>query len=192
MMRGPKNAAAALAVGAALAGCSPAQDPVTRHEETVSRYCLDCHNDIERVADLSLERLDLAAVAADAPVWEKVVRKLRAGMMPPPDGPRPEPRVRQALAEWLEREIDSAAAAAPDPGRTVAFHRLNRSEYRNAVRDLLALDVDVSELLPADDASYGFDNIAGVLKMSPTLMERYLVAAQKVSRLAVGTPLPAP
>ena len=93
---------------------------------------------------------------------------------------------------WIEAELDRAAAAHPNPGRTEPFHRLNRAEYRNAVRDLLDLDVDVDSLLPADDASYGFDNIAGVLKMSPTLMERYLAAAQKVSRLAVGTPPPLP
>ena len=96
------------------------------------------------------------------------------------------------MPPWLESELDRNAAARPNPGRTEPFHRLNRAEYRNAVRDILDLDVDVASLLPADDVSYGFDNIAGVLKMSPTLMERYLAAAQKVSRLAVGTPLPAP
>jgi hypothetical protein len=111
-------------------------------------------------------------------------------MMPPPDGPAPPPEARTALAGWLENELDRAAAAAPNPGRTEPFHRLNRSEYRNAVRDLLAVDVDVTDLLPPDDASYGFDNIAGVLKLSPTLLERYLAAADQVSRLAVGTPSP--
>ena len=118
------------------------------------------------------------------------MRKLRSGMMPPPDGTAPPPEARKALAGWLENELDRAAAAAPNPGRTEPFHRLNRSEYRNAVRDLLAVDVDVTDLLPPDDASYGFDNIAGVLKLSPTLLERYLAAADKVSRLAVGTPSP--
>ena len=110
--------------------------------------------------------------------------------MPPADAPRPSPEARLELAGWLERELDAAAEANPNPGRTEPFHRLNRTEYRNAVRDLLALDVDVSELLPADDASYGFDNIAGVLKLSPTLLERYLTAADEVSRLAVGTGSP--
>ena len=190
MTRRTRFAAAGLAAAAALAGCGPAQDPVATHGATVSRYCLDCHNDVERVAELSLEGRDLEAVARDAPTWEKVIRKLRAGMMPPAEEPRPEPEARAALAEWLESELDHAAAAAPNPGRTVPFHRLNRSEYRNAIRDLLGLDVHVEELLPADDASYGFDNIAGVLKVSPTLLERYLRAADRVSRLAVGLPAP--
>ncbi len=172
---------------AALAGCG---DPIATHHDTLSRYCLDCHNDVERVADLSLDRLDVAAVGADAAHWEMIVRKLRAGMMPPADAPRPSNEVRLELVDWLERELDAAGAAAPDPGRTVAFHRLNRNEYRNAIRDLLALDIDVSELLPADDSSYGFDNIAGVLKLSPTLLERYVTAADRVSGLAVGIPPP--
>ncbi len=109
-------------------------------------------------------------------------------MMPPVGEPRPAADARVALVGWLESELDAAAAANPNPGRTEPFHRLNRAEYRNAVRDLLDLDVEVAELLPADEASYGFDNIAGVLKLSPTLLERYLAAADKVSRLAVGTP----
>ena len=117
---------------------------------------------------------------------------MRAGLMPPAGAPRPDKAAHDAFATWLESELDRNAAARPNPGRTEPFHRLNRAEYRNAVRDILDLDVDVASLLPADDVSYGFDNIAGVLKMSPTLMERYLAAAQKVSRLAVGTPPPAP
>jgi hypothetical protein len=182
-------AGAALAA-ALLAGCDTARDAAAEHQATVSRYCLDCHNEVEQVADLNLESRDLANLAADAATWEKVVRKLRAGMMPPADGPRPEPEARLALAAWLETELDRAAAAAPNPGRTVPLHRLNRNEYQNAIRDLLGVGVDVRELLPADDASYGFDNIAGVLKLSPTLLERYLTAADKVSRLAVGRPAP--
>src|SRR5690606_35560937 len=157
---------------------------------SVDRWCVDCHNDAERAGNLTLEGRSLAAVADDGAVWEKVLRKLEGGMMPPADAPRPSPEARLELAGWLERELDAAAEANPNPGRTEPFHRLNRTEYRNAVRDLLALDVDVSELLPADDASYGFDNIAGVLKLSPTLLERYLTAADEVSRLAVGTGSP--
>jgi uncharacterized protein DUF1592/uncharacterized protein DUF1588/uncharacterized protein DUF1587/uncharacterized protein DUF1585/uncharacterized protein DUF1595/cytochrome c len=179
-------AAAALA-----AGCGPSREQtLAERGEAIERYCVDCHDDIERTAELSLESQSLTAVAANPKLWEKVVRKLRSGMMPPPDaqGARPEPTERDALASWLEAELDAAATAAPNPGRTEPFHRLNRTEYRNAVRDLLAVDVDVAELLPADDASYGFDNIAGVLKLSPTLLERYLNAADKVSRLAVGVP----
>jgi hypothetical protein len=183
-------AAAALIGAAALAGCSAPEDPVAAHGTTVARFCTDCHNDVERVAGLSLQSLDLTAAADHGAEWEKVVRKLRAGVMPPADTPRPSPAARTALVEWLERTLNEAARIDPNPGRTVPFHRLNRNEYRNAVRDLLALDIDVSEILPADDASYGFDNIAGVLKLSPTLLERYLGAADRVSRLAVGVPPP--
>ena len=125
-------------------------------------------------------------------MWEKVVLKLRAGVMPPAGAPRPDKATHDGFAAWLEGELDRSWNASPDPGRTEPLHRLNRVEYRNAVRDLLALDLDVSALLPGDDVSYGFDNIAGVLKLSPTLMERYLSAAQKVSRLAVGTPARTP
>ena len=106
--------------------------------------------------------------------------------MPPPGRPRPDQATLKNLLSYLETSLDRAAEAKPDPGRTEALHRLNRAEYRNAVRDLLALDIDVSAMLPADDVSYGFDNIAGVQRMSPTLMERYLAAAQKISSVAVG------
>jgi hypothetical protein len=178
-----------LIVSIALAGC--ARDELAAHRATVSEFCFDCHNESDKVADLSLQAFDLAHVAGNPATWEKVIRKLRAGMMPPADGgPRPEPTDRLALAAWLEAEIDAAAAAAPNPGPSVPLHRLNRNEYQNAIRDLLGVEVDVRELLPADDASYGFDNIAGVLKLSPTLLERYLSAADKVSRLALGRPAP--
>ena len=124
--------------------------------------------------------------------WEKVVLKLRAGLMPPAGMPRPDRATHDGFAGWLEGELDRASAARPNPGRTEPFHRLNRAEYQNVIRDLLHLDVDVAALLPADDVSAGFDNIASVLTMSPTLMDRYLAAAQKVARLAVGTPAPLP
>ncbi len=170
------------------AGCDSAVDPLLASKATVSKVCLDCHNDAERVGELTLEQQDFRAIAGHAPLWEKVVRKLRAGMMPPADGPRLDPNSRTALATWLEAELDRAAASTPNPGRTPAFHRLNRSEYRNAVHDLLDVDLDVSELLPGDDSSYGFDNMAGVLKISPLLLERYLAAAEKISRVAIGRP----
>ncbi|HEY3515851.1 MAG TPA: DUF1592 domain-containing protein [Gammaproteobacteria bacterium] len=175
-----------------IAGCGPSPEVIAANQRaTLARYCFDCHDDAERTADLSLESLDLEAVGAHADVWERVVRKLATGMMPPHDGgPRPQPAEAEALLAWLEGELDRASEEAPNPGRTVPFHRLNRNEYRNAVRDLLAVDVDVSALLPGDDASYGFDNIGGVLKLSPTLLERYLSAADKISRLAVGTDSP--
>ena len=153
----------------------------------LDRYCVACHNERLRTAGLQLDTADVAHVAADPALWEKVVRKLRAGAMPPAPRPRPDAATFARFVAHLESELDAAAAADPNPGRTEAFHRLNRAEYRNAVRDLLALDVDVAELLPADDGSYGFDNIAGVLGVSPTLLERYLSAAKQVSRLAVGS-----
>ena len=165
------------------------------HKALLDRYCLTCHT--QRLKErgtvpIALDTLDVTKVGANAAEWEKVVLKIRAGLMPPAGAPRPDKAAHDAFASWLEAELDRNAAARPNPGRTEPFHRLNRAEYRNAVRDILDLDVDVASLLPADDVSYGFDNIAGVLKMSPTLMERYLAAAQKVSRVAVGTPPPAP
>ena len=160
-------------------------------QELVARYCVTCHNDRLRTGGFSFEPLDVADVAAHPEAWEKVVRKLRAGAMPPRPRPRPDQETYDGFRAWLEGELDTAAADV-NPGRTETFHRLSRTEYRNAVRDLLALDVGVDDLLPADDTSYGFDNIAGVLRMSQSLMERYLAAAQRVSRLAVGSDLPAP
>jgi mono/diheme cytochrome c family protein len=166
---------------------------VASQRAVFTQYCVSCHNEKLKKAGtvpIALDADTLWNVAGNAATWEKVVLKMRAGVMPPAGSPRPDANVRAAFLGWLEGELDRAAAARPNPGRTEPFHRLNRAEYRNAVRDLLALDLDVSSMLPADDASYGFDNIAGVLKMSPTLMEQYLGAAQRVSRLAVGTPSP--
>ena len=159
----------------------------------LNRYCVGCHNDRLLTADLSLEALDAVHVADGAEVWEKVIRKLRSGAMPPPGRPRPDPTVVENVLAWLETELDAAAALDPDPGRTDSVHRLNRAEYRNAIRDLLALDVDVTALLPADSADeHGFDNIASMLSVSPTLLDRYLSAARRLSRLAVGLPPAAP
>ena len=134
-----------------------------------------------------LDKLDLDNVGANAETWEKVVRKLRVGAMPPLGMPRPDRATMDSLAASIETSLDRAAAAAPNPGRPV-LHRLNRTEYANAIRDLLALDVDPSAMLPTDDASFGFDNIASVLGVSPALLERYLLASAKISRLAVGDP----
>ncbi len=159
----------------------------------LNRYCVGCHNDRLLTADLSLEAMDAVHVADGAEVWEKVIRKLRSGAMPPPGRPRPDPTVVENVLAWLETELDAAAALDPDPGRTDSVHRLNRAEYRNAIRDLLALDVDVTSLLPADSADeHGFDNIASMLSVSPTLLDRYLSAARRLSRLAVGLPPAAP
>ena len=184
----PRQSAVAAASGAG------APEVGAEQRALLDRYCVTCHNDRLRTGGLTLDAdaVDVTDVAAHGEVWEKVVRKLRAGAMPPRPRPRPEPAAYAGFRAWLEAELDAAAAAAPNPGRTETFHRLSRTEYRNAVRDLLALDVDVSELLPADDTSYGFDNIAGVLGVSPTLMERYLSAARKISRLAVASPVPSP
>ena len=176
----------------ALAG-EPAGQPEASggwQRELLDRYCVTCHNGRMRTAGLALDEHDVGAVAAAPAVWETVVRKLRAGAMPPPPRPRPDAATYDRFVGWLETELDRHAAANPDPGRTEAFHRLNRTEYHHAVRDLLDLEIDVAELLPADGASYGFDNIAGVLGVSPTLLERYLAAARKIARVAVGRPAP--
>ena len=151
----------------------------------VDKYCVTCHNERRKVAGLLLDKADLEHVSADAEVWEKVVRKLRAGAMPPPGAQRPEQAASDGFAAWLETTLDRAAAASPNPGRP-AVHRLNRAEYTNAIRDLLAVDVDGRSLLPTDEAGYGFDNNADVLTLSSGLLERYMGAARKISRLAVG------
>ncbi len=180
-----------LAAGAGLAAAgqsAPGETAATPERELLDRYCVACHNERLQTAGLELDNADVTHVSADPGLWERVVRKLRAGAMPPAPRPRPDGATYARFIERLETELDTAAAADPNPGRTEAFHRLNRAEYRNVIRDLLALDVDVAELLPADDGSYGFDNIAGVLGVSPTLLERYLSAAKQVSRLAVGSP----
>ena len=150
-------------------------------------YCVACHNARLRTAGLVLDERDVAHVGEDAETWEKVARKLRSGAMPPPGRRRPEPPVLDGFVGWLEGELDREAAAHPRPGR-LADHRLNRFEYGNAVRDLLALEIDAAALLPADESDHGFDNIADVLSMSPTLLGRYLFAARRISQLAVGDP----
>ncbi len=157
------------------------------HRATLDQYCSACHNDQLRTAEVSFESLDLMRAADDAEVWERVVTKLRTRTMPPVGSPRPEEEAYDRMAEWLEGTIDASASADPNPGRTETFHRLNRAEYANAIRDLVALDVDVNELLPPDNFDEnGFDNMAEVLTVSPALMDRYLGAARKIARLAVG------
>ena len=158
------------------------------HQAVVRRYCVTCHNPRTKSGGLVLDGLSLAEVPASAETWEKVVRKLRTNAMPPAGMPRPDAAASTALTTFLETEIDRAAAAKPLPGRTESIHRLNRAEYRNAVRDLLALDIDVDSMLPADDMSYGFDNNGGVLKMTPSLLDRYIATARHISRLAMGSP----
>src|SRR6476646_9050152 len=169
-----------------------AGDPAPPDRAIVDRYCLTCHSVRAKSGNFVLEGLDPARAGENVDAWEKVVRKLRGGLMPPPGLPRPEAAASDTFRSALERTLDASAAAHPNPGRTETVHRLNRIEYVNAVRDLLAVEVNAPDLLPADDSSYGFDNIAGVLKMSPALMERYLAAAKIVSRAAVGGAPPAP
>ena len=189
----------ALGVNRALAHAEQApvarRAPVASQRAVFEQYCLTCHTSRMKergTVPIALDDPGVWDIAGHAAIWEKVVLKVRAGVMPPVSAPRPDKAARDAFLTWVEGELDRAAADRPNPGRTEPFHRLNRAEYRNAVRDLLALDIDVSSMLPADDVSYGFDNIAGVLKLSPTLMERYLAAAQQVSQLATGSPAPQP
>ena len=170
---------------------APAGHSAAPERALLERYCVTCHNDQLRTAGLSLEALDLGDVRADAEIWEKVVLKLRAGMMPPAGRPRPDRETYDRLASFFEADLDRAAAANPDPGYSDALRRLNATEYGNAIRDLLALEVDVTDLLPADDSSAGFDNV-GLGGLDPGRMERYLSAAQKVSRLAMGAPVRSP
>jgi hypothetical protein len=149
----------------------------------VDQYCVTCHNERLKTGNLRLDDLDLAHLGNHAEIGEKVVRKLRAGMMPPSGARRPEPDALESLIVWMERELDRGAVTnLPPPG----LHRLNRTEYANAIRDLIALNVDATTFLPPDDSTRGFDNIAGALTMSPALMEAYLSAAGKISRLATG------
>ncbi len=177
---------------AAAAQGAPSADAATARA-LLDRYCVTCHNGRLRTAGLELDAADPAAVGESGHIWEQVARKLRVGAMPPPGRPRPEREDALALVSYLETALDGAAAAHPRVGRTETFHRLNRAEYRNAVRDLLQVDADVSELLPADDSdAHGFDNMAAVLSVSPALLERYLSAARRISRLAVGFAPPVP
>jgi uncharacterized protein DUF1592/uncharacterized protein DUF1588/uncharacterized protein DUF1587/uncharacterized protein DUF1585/uncharacterized protein DUF1595 len=164
---------------------APANRSPEPHRALLDRYCVTCHNDRVKTANLSLQGLDLTKVGERADLWEKVIRKLRAGVMPPPDLPRPALADYEALRDFLEDEIDRAAAGKTSPG-SIVLHRLNRTEYANAIRDLLDLRIDAAALLPPDDAANGFDNIAGSLTISPTLLESYTTAAARIARMAVG------
>ncbi len=157
--------------------------PAAAQKAVVDRYCVGCHNARTKTANLLLDQLDLTKLGQHADIGELLVRKLRAGMMPPTGMPRPDAAAMDGLITWMEGELDrSSTAHLPAPG----LHRLNRTEYTNAIRDVLALEVDATKFLPADDSTRGFDNIAGALTLSPALMEAYLSAAGKISRLAIG------
>ncbi len=163
-----------------IAGASP--DPAV-----LQKYCVTCHSDRLKTGGLTLEKIDVTNIPANAETWEKVIRKLQVGAMPPTGLPKPSASEVGALVSSLEASLDKAYAANPNPGHAT-LHRLNRTEYANSIRDLLALEVDPSALLPPDDESYGFDNNADVLGVSPVLLERYVSASRKVSRLAIGDP----
>ena len=167
--------------------------PATAPAATINKYCVTCHNDRLKTGGLTLAAADVTHPAGAAETWEKVVRKLRTGAMPPAGALRPDRATSESLAAFLETELDRDALARPNPGKLSLVHRLSRTEYQNAIRDLLALDalpreIDYSLLLPPDNSSSGFDNIADLLFVSPVIMERYLDAAEKISRLAVGDP----
>jgi mono/diheme cytochrome c family protein len=181
---------AVVALSAAQTG-PPAPVAATQHasqEALIKQYCVTCHNARLKTGGLELDGLDLARLPDHAELWEKVVRKVRAGVMPPQGMRRPEPAALESFVSWVEDTLDRDAKARPNAGRPM-LHRLNRAEYKNAIRDLLALDVDVASLLPPDDSAYGFDNISDVLGVSPSLQERYLAAATRISALAVGDPM---
>ena len=167
------------------AAATPVAGGPSTYQPVVEKYCVTCHNDRLKTGGLSLQGHDLSAVAQDAELWEKVVRKLSNGQMPPLGAPKPDAATTGQFVTTLTTTLDRAAARRPNPGHPM-IHRLNRSEYANAVRDLLRLNVDVTALLPADELSSGFDNIADALGVSPLLIERYLAAADRVAATAVG------
>jgi hypothetical protein len=177
-----------VAVGLWLATACAASTGLSQRE-ILDKYCVTCHNQRLKTGGVTLDTMDLARIPAQAEVWEKVMRKLRSGTMPPAGVPRPDPATYSSLAGWIEAQIDHASE--PYAGRPI-LHRLNRSEYANAVRDLLALDIDSASLLPPDDSAFGFDNISDALGVSPSLQEHYLDAALKIGALAVGDPKIAP
>jgi hypothetical protein len=193
--------ALAVAVCSSIAGgIGAAQSPTSSTTSTTSTlstlstsstligtYCVGCHNQRTKTAGVAFDTMDLADVSKDADAWEKAVRKLRGGLMPPPGARRPEPAAVDTFVSALERSLDAAAASRPNPGR-VALHRLNRAEYANAIEDLLGIRIDASALLPKDDEADGFDNVASVLTVSPSFLDQYISAARVVTARALGNP----
>lgn len=164
-----------------------ASQPAAAHQTVLSKYCYGCHNEKLKSGSMALTGLDIAAPAKNSESWEKVIRKLGTGSMPPAGMPRPEKAAADSMVRYLETELDRAALANPNPGRP-GLPRLNRIEYKNAIRDLLAINIDAASMLPADTAGYGFDNNADALTLSPALTERYLSAAAKISQMALARP----
>ena len=178
----PAGAPAATTTASASA---PAATPV---RELVSTYCVSCHNERLKTGNLALDKADAAQVFNSAETWEKVIVKLRSRAMPPPGARRPDNATYDRVASWLETELDRAAAAHVNPGQPAELHRLNRTEYANAVRDLFGIEIDPKAMLPPDEQAFGFDTNADALSMQPALLDRYLNAAAKVARQAVGDP----
>ena len=173
------------ALSTATAWAQTGSSAVAPQHALVNQYCAGCHNDRLRSGNFSWTKIDLAHPEQNSEDTEKAINMLRVGMMPPPGMPRPSEAARSSLIHYLETSIDKASVANPDPGRP-PLHRLNRTEYANSIKELLDVDVDVSALLPPDDSSHGFDNMADALTISPTLMEGYIRAAGRISREAVG------
>src|SRR5258708_3164072 len=180
-------AVAILLIPAALQAQNSQSTEAATHRATLDQYCVGCHGGPTPFAGLNLQPLNTGDLAANGIIWEKMLRKLRNREMPPAGMPRPDAATYEAIVKYIETGRDRLAETRPNPGRPT-LHRLNRTEYANTIRDLLALEIDVAELLPADDIGYGFDNIGDVLSVSPLLMERYLATARKISRTAVGDP----
>jgi len=180
--------------GAARAAQRPAStvpESATAQRALLDQYCVGCHNQRSKTAGVMFDTVDLGQLPADEELWEKAIRKLRGGLMPPPGARRPDQASVDGFVSWLERSLDQAALAHPNPGR-VALHRLNRAEYANAIEELLGITVDAGGLLPKDDEAEGFDNVASVLAVSPSFLEQYIAAARYVSGLAVGNPVARP
>ena len=187
-MYGTKYLPALIVAPALIGSLAHAQTAsIPPYEALVNKYCIACHSEKLKTAGVVLDKRDFADVVKDAGLWERVIRKLNAGEMPPSGLPRPPKQDVAALVSYLETTLDKNAALHPNPGRTL-IHRMNRAEYGVAVKDVLGLDYDASELLPPDDSANGFDNIAQMLTISPALLERYLAASAKVSAIAVGDP----
>jgi cytochrome c5/uncharacterized membrane protein YgcG len=176
------------ATGSASApGSAQAPTTAAARRALLDQYCGNCHNADDKVAGIAFDTMDLTRLAKDGDVWEKAIKKLKGGMMPPPGAKQPDRAVALGFASWLETSMDAAAAAAPNPG-SVTLHRLNRAEYAASIKELFTIDVDAAALLPADDISNGFDNIANVLKVSPSFLDQYINAARSVTLQAIGQP----
>src|SRR5262245_40811679 len=171
----------AFAVSGSVVGQQP--NSVSSQQALINQYCVTCHNQRAKTANVMFDTMDLSDI------WEKAVRKLRGGMMPPPGARQPDRAAVESFVGWLENSLDAAAAANPNPGR-VALHRLNRAEYANAIEDLFGLKIDAAALLPKDDQANGFDNVANVLKVSPSFLDQYVSAARAITNQGIGNPQP--